>query len=370
MFSRVDRRTWLKSTAAGSLLAACPAILFAQDPAGDCPDCGGLGFLPLKKRRPYFRVEGQGGANAAESVPHRFCPKCRGDRNEQELVDEETERLKTALENHRKWEKETGFALKRVETRHIMVHAQMPVAECVKIGQGFENLAAHLQELTGSMELTRTRPDTYEQMSLFGPEAYAHFRTVLEKLYSVDERGPSWSVSRGLSAFDHTLIPFFQESAETIKNRPPVHGVCFMGGRKQLHVATNNRAPKWLAEGFAEYCEFAALKKNLWRTVYNQKEGPTPGDWVSQLRKFAVDKNLRPWVEQVERDIRDWDARDYLQIFGMTAFLLQTEPKKFLVYVRNLRTAADPTTALEEAYGKSIANLEPECNRWLIRGGK
>ena len=371
MFSTSDRRTWLKEASATLLAATLPIVAYAQDPPpNDCPDCGGLGFLPLKNRRPYFHVEGQAAPKAADAVPHRFCPKCRADRNHQELVDKQTERFKTALDAHKKWEKETNFQLTRVETRHIVVHAQMPLAECVKIGQGFENLAAHLQNLTGSMELTCTRPESYEQICLLGPEAYEHFRTVMEKLYTADERGPMWSIGRGLSAFDHTLIAFFQESLQTLKVRPPVHGVCFMGGRKQLSVATNYRAPRWLSEGFAEYSEFAALKMNLWRTIYNQNQGPKPGDWVSQVRQLAVANQLRPWVEQTGRQLEDWDVRDYLQSFGMVAFLLQSEPKKFLVYTRKLKAGVEAEKALEDAYEKSIGKLDTECVRWLAGGGK
>ncbi|WP_425615600.1 hypothetical protein NA78x_005525 [Anatilimnocola sp. NA78] len=371
MFSPIDRRTWLKKAAAFSLATVASVPISAQEaPKNDCPDCGGLGFLPLKNRRPYFHVEGQPAPKAADAVPHRFCPKCQANRNQQELVDEQTARLKTARDSHQKWEKETNLQLTRVETRHVVVHTQMPSPECVKMAQGFENLVGHLQNLTGSMELTCTRPESYEQMCFVGSEPYEHFRSVMEKLYSLEERGPSWSVGRGLVAFDHTLMAFFYETPQTMKLRPPVHGVCFMGGRKQLNVATNYRAPRWLSEGFAEYCEFAALKKNLWRSVYNQNEGPKPGDWVSQLRELFAANRLRPWVEQTIRQLEDWDARDYLQSFGMVAFLLQTEPKKFLRCTRQLKAGVVAEKALEEAYETSIAKLDTEFGRWLQAGGR
>jgi hypothetical protein len=385
MFSR---RRLLQSALLSAPLAIYPMnVALAQDPkrprnfqkfAGQaineastgCEDCAGLGILPVKNRKPYYHIEGQPAPKAADAVAVRWCPKCQPDKKDQELIDEQTERFKTALDAHKNWEKEFGLPLVRIETRHIVVHTQMPPAECLKMAQGFEALASHLQDLTGTMELTRTRPETYDMMCFLEQQNFEKFRTVLEKLWSVEERGTSWSQSRGIAAFDHNMLPFFYESRHTLPQRPPVHGVCFMGGRRQLYVATQYRAPRWLAEGFAEYCEFAALKSNLWHTVYNANPGPTPGDWVSQVRQLAVAGQLRPWEEQMKRELDLWDVRDYLQTFGMVAFLIQTEPKKFLEVTRKLLAGTDCGKAIEEAYGKPITKLEPECAKWLAAGGR
>ena len=367
---QLSRREFLTAAAAGTLAIAIPSKLGSQECLDPCEDCAGLGIMPLKNRKPYYHIEGQPPPKAENAMAARWCPKCQADKKDQELIDAQTERFKTALDAHKKWEKETGFSLTRIETRHIVVHTQMPPAECLKIAQGFEVLAAHLQDLTGNMELTRTRPETYEMMCFLEQPPFEHFRIVLEKLWTVDERGPSWSQSRGIGAFDHQLLPFFYETRVLLAQRPPVHGVCFMGGRRQLYVATNYRAPRWLAEGFAEYCEFVAMKKNLWHTVYNMNPGPTPGDWVSQVRQLAEAGQLRPWQEQMTRDIRDWDVRDYLQTFGMAAFLIQTKPKEFLSVTRKLRAGTEDKVAIEEAYGKTIDKLEPECTKWLVAGGR
>jgi hypothetical protein len=365
----LNRREWLSVAAATSLISGSRS-LFSQDPDRNCEECGGLGFLPLKNRKPYFHVEGQAAPKPADAVPHRFCPKCQPDRKDQELVDEQTDRLKNAAAGNKQWEKEAGYPLTRVESRHVTVHAQVPLPECIQIGQGFENYAAYVQNLTGTMELTRTSPANYEMICLLGQEKYEHFRTVLEKLWSVEERGPAWSQSRGIAAFDHEKLPFFYETLPTLKQRPPVHGVCFMGGRRQLNIATNFRASRWLAEGYAEFSEFVSLKRNLWRTIYNMNPGPEPGDWVSQVRQLAMNKQLRPWEEQIKRDLSEWDARDYLQTFGMVAFLLQTEPKKFLSFTRKLRAGTEEQQALEEAYEKSLAKLDADCTKWLITRGR
>ena len=109
MAAELNRREWLQTTAAVAVplaIAASTGQLLGQDPtvevpkrprnlldfagqaggeaATDCLDCAGLGFLPLKNRKPYVHIEGQPPPKAADAVPHRFCPKCRPDRKEQE----------------------------------------------------------------------------------------------------------------------------------------------------------------------------------------------------------------------------------------------------------------------------------------------
>jgi hypothetical protein len=367
MTTPLTRRSLLQS--AGSLaFASAGASLAAAQVPSTCKTCHGANFLPLRNRKPYVHVEGQAPPRPADAIPHRFCPDCQADRDPLELVEQQVARLKVAFDSHKKWERETGFRLTRVETRHITIHSQFPVSEGIKIGQACENLAAHLQGVTNSMELTPTQPDNYEQMCLADKRSYDHLREVLERLYTPNQRGEQWSTGRGLSAFDHYLMPFLYETPQTIKRRPLPHGVCFFAARRQLTMATNSRAPRWLIEGFAEYCEFAALKKNLWYSVYNQNPGPEPGDWTSQLRQLVSKRELRPWDEQIERDLRDWDAKDYLHVFGMVGFLLNSAPQKFLAYVRTLRTKADSLAILEDSFGLPAANLQTECNRWLLTG--
>jgi hypothetical protein len=367
----LDRREWLQVAGVSLVgLAARGGTVAGQDLLNDCEDCGGLGFLPLKNRRPYVYVEGMPLPKAADAVSHRYCPRCQPGKNDEHLVAEQAERLKTAIETHKRWERETSFSLVRIETRHVTVHAQMPPLECRDIGMAVENYAAHVQNLTGTMELTRSRPDQYEIMCLLGQPAFERFRSVMERLYTPEQRGETWSATRGLRAVDHSLIPFFYEEQQFLKRRPPAHGVAFMAGRKQLYLQTNYKAPRWLAEGYAEYSEYVALKKNLWHTVYNENPSPTPGDWVSQLSQLAAAGQLRPWAQQMNRDLRDYDVRDYLQTFGMVSFLIQSEPKKFLQYTRNLRAGQEDAKALETAYGKTLAQLEPECAKWIVTHGR
>jgi len=388
----LNRRQWLSASAA---VAVSGSTLLAQEPkaqqpkrpanllefaggqaagggavgaVGDCKDCGGLGFLPLKNRKPYFHVEGQPLPKAADAVPHRYCPTCQAGKDDKDLVAEQTERFKTALDGHQKWEKETGFNLLRVETRHVEVHGQFPLPEAIKIGQAFESLAAHLQSLTGTMELTQTRPESYEIVALLEKPAMEHFRTVLEKIYTVEKLGEHWGLTKGVPAVDGFPLPFFYQTAADTKNRPYAHGICFLGGRKQVRVATNERAPRWLQEGFAEYCEFAGMKANLWRTVYNENPPPPLGSWAQQVRQLALAKQLRSWPEQMKRELRDYDARDYLQTFGMVAFLLQSDPQKFLALTRKLRTGLAEEKALEESYAMAIPALEAACVKWLAAG--
>lgn len=374
MRERLPRRAWLFRC--GSAALAASLALPSRQSAGQlipggkfCAACDGLGYVPLAKRTPYVWVEGQKLPKGAAAVPHQPCVVCEAGSPLAELALAEDKRLETATGPHLAWERDTGFSLTRVETRHAVIHCQLPAGESLKIGQAFERLHAELQKMLGSMRLSVTRPATYEIMALLEKPSYDHFRQIMEKRFTREQLGDNWALSRDAAAWDHSLLPFFYETRRTMLQRPHAHGVCFMGGRRQIQVASGYQAPIWLYEGFAELCEFLALRANLWRSVYNQNPGPRDGDWPIQLRQAAIGKNLRPWPEQFKRELRDWDAVDYLQTFGMTAYLFSQAPKKFLAYIRLLRERRPPEEALVAAYEKPVEELDAACLKWIVGGG-
>jgi hypothetical protein len=70
----------------------------------------------------------------------------------------------------------------------------------------------------------------------------------------------------------------------------------------------------------------------------------------------------------IKRELRDFEPGDYPQSLGMVAFLLDSEPAKFLQLVRLIRQGKDCQAALEEAYGKDLAAVAQACAKWLARG--
>ena len=88
--------------------------------------------------------------------------------------------------------------------------AQLPPNEAQAVGVALEAMTAHLQQLTGSMELTSTRPDTYEILIILGKPNYLGFLRLMQAEWA-DKVGNDWallpdvagSTVEGTSFFHH-----------------------------------------------------------------------------------------------------------------------------------------------------------------------
>jgi hypothetical protein len=234
------------------------------------------------------------------------------------------------------------------------------------VGQAIETLTLHLKRVTDSLLLASTHPDTLELMILWEKSAWDKFRKVMEKLYTLEQLGPGWTSAQLYNAYDHVNTPHTYETPKSINIRPPSCGAVFIIGRRQLRLAADWHAPFWLAEGFAAYCDNVVHKVNRWYSVYDVKTIPT-GDWFVDAKKLAGESKLRPWNEMIKRELRDWEPPDHVQTMASAAFLLESEPTKFLKLLKRLRDREDQTTALEETYKGTLDELQERCVKWLAK---
>lgn len=363
------RREYLASaTALGAAVAFRTAS--AQDdaarPSNNCPRCGGSGRVPLKEAQPFVWVEGASEPRAAAAIGEQACPVCQTEPQTEQIAAEKQQQIDGALANHRQWEERTGWQLTCVLTRHAAIHTQVTAAQAKSVGTAIEQLMLHLQRITSSLALTPTRPDQYEQILLWERPAWDKFREVMETLYTPQQLGESWRSARQMNSYDHYVTQHLYETAETIRQRPLTCGPVFLAARRQIERATGRHASLWLTEGFAAYGDRAVHKVNRWYTLYSQDQTPPTGDWLAEARKLAARAQLRSWPQILQRELRDWQPADYAQTLGMTAFLLESEPAKFVDFVRRLATGEPDTSALEDAYQQPMDRLEQLCSRWLL----
>jgi hypothetical protein len=90
------------------------------------------------------------------------------------------------------------------------------------------------------------------------------------------------------------------------------------------------------------------------------------GDWLVDAKKLAADSKLRSWKEMMSRELRDWEPQDHVQTTATAAFLLESEPAKFLKLLKRLRDREDQAAALEETYKANLDDLQDRCAKWLL----
>ena len=358
-----------RSALAGSLGILLHAHSAGKEPptslVPDCPRCGGFGRIPLKDARPWIWIEPAAAPKWDSIIGEQPCPICQSDTTAAKIAQELQECFETAQENHRRWEQRTGWKLTLAITRHATLHSQLTTAQTRAAATALEALTMHLKRLTGSLALATTRPDTLELMLLLEKSSWDAFRNVLEGLYTREQLGEAWAPVRDLNAYDHPAIPHLYETPQTIRIRPPSCGATFIVARRQLNLAAGSSAPFWLAEGFAAYGDYIVHKLNRWYTTYAGESVP-PGDWMASAKQLAADSMHRDWSDFFRRELRDWEPRDHFQSMAVVAFLLESEPARFLDYLRRLKSGDQPPLALESAYSAPIKDLEDRWLRWIL----
>lgn len=363
-----NRRIFLAATG----MTAASAIAFPRRAAADidpaCPKCRGTGLVPLTKPKPFAFVEGAGPFQAKDAVHAEPCPTCQPKADRTPLVEQATEQHETTSLKHREWEEHLDGRLVHVETRHVSIHTQHQPAQARRIGMAVEAFTIHLQKTTGSLELTSTRPSTYQQMLLLGEPAWTKFRTVMETLYTQEQLGQPWLPARQFMAYDFPDIPHAYIQPERLRELPPEYQAVKFAATRQMMLATNWKAPEWLWEGLGAYGQQAALGDVRISTVYSSEKGPKAVYSFRDARQQASQRKLRPWPDMLQRELRDFEAADYFQSLGMVSFLLDSEPARFLDFLRLLKSGTFCQPALEEAYGKDLAGLQLANAKWLARG--
>jgi len=99
--------------------------------------------------------------------------------------------------------------------------------------------------------------------------------------------------------------------------------------------------------------------------VYDVKTIPV-GDWFNDARKLASEVKLRPWKDMMKRELRDWETQDHVQTMATAAFLLESEPARFLKLLKRLRRGEEQAAALEETYLAPLDELQDRCAKWLL----
>ena len=69
------------------------------------------------------------------------------------------------------------------------------------------------------------------------------------------------------------------------------------------------------------------------------------------------------------RDLMDYSLIHYVEACAMVAYLLESDPQKFLDFADEIKLGRKSEQALEAAYGKSVEELEEKWLQWLKRRG-
>ncbi|MGD0094663.1 MAG: hypothetical protein ABSE73_32535, partial [Planctomycetota bacterium] len=305
-----------------------------------CEKCMGTKFLPRLPFVPYVSLQ-RDMPNPAAAVPWQYCPQCQHEANNSALLQAEAERLKTVPEAHRRWVERTGLQLLYAETHHVALHAQLSEASLRQVAGALEKLAQCLEEATFTTVLCQTRPATHELLIFSdqkGTTAYKHIRP--RQGGEDDER--------------------HRQFVMAVPGAPPVENqALFRLGRMFMAEATDGKAPAWLEEGFAAWCENAVAHRILNYPQTAAADAVKPGEnWNAALRRLASQGKL-PRLDHVFSMSRgNMTPTDYAAGYSLVEFLLKSNPREFVRFVLELRSGTATAAALDRVLGRNVGELQ------------
>jgi len=325
-----------------------------------CATCLGTGFTPFGTPRHLVRGVKDPPPPNPMLAPWKQCAKCKAGMDDTGLADAEASRMKdpatgAAADN---WTQMAGGNLSSVETRHITFRSQLAPAQSKVVADMLEQLTEHLQMITRVTVLTPTRPGTHELFLFTDRGAYEKVRDAVAPNPNIDRA--ALSKISGMSGRNKSLF-------HVQPPQKPEHMGLFLMGRMSMTEASNAKAPFWLVEGFAAYCENTITKKNLCYTIsYELNDIKFTPNWNDDVRKFALKKQLKPWKDVFFASGVGMKPLEYLTCYSMVSFLIKSDPQRFTKLVLAVREGHPSPVALKLAYGRSVEDLQNMWAAWAL----
>ncbi|MBE7463958.1 MAG: hypothetical protein HS116_10800 [Planctomycetes bacterium] len=339
-----------------------PAPKVAPPPEPAKPGLAAI-YQPILPPRAFVHLESEVPPPPQAWIPWMFQANYTGSRDPKVLLDEAKASYETVEQKHRNWETITGMQLVRVDTHHITVHAQLPEATAKNVGLQIEQLTNLLQQQTRSIALTPTRPHTHEILILWDEVGYNKLIDAFEKQVP----GEHWKLARQSTGGMSRNLGYF--NSKQAQAPGPHHMALFQFAKQSMLEATDGQAPAWLSEGFAALCENMVTQKNLVYSFRYEANAVKFGEnWDQDIRKFALQSKLKTWDLIFPLDLIGMGSLDYLTCYSMVSYLYKSDNQRFIKLVDAIRAGRDSQAAVEEAYGRKLAEIQAMWGQWAMRG--
>ena len=312
-----------------------------------CEKCMGTKFLPRLPFMPYVFLQ-KDMPNPAAAVPWQYCPQCQHEQNNSALLQAEAERLKTVVDSHKRSEEQARVQLAYAETHHVTLHAQLPESALRQVAGALEKLAGQLEQATLTTVLCQTRPGTHELVILADQQALAFRHGTHMRHGEADERHKQTIISvQGMT--------------------PPAENMALSRmGFMFMAEATDGKAPAWLLEGFAAFCENAVTHKNLYYPRTNAPDTIKPGEnWDSGLRRLAEQGKLPQLEHLFALGHHNMSPTECAASYSLVAFLFKANPRDFVRYVLEARGGVSSAEALDRIYGRNVKDMQTVWAKWV-----
>lgn len=336
-----------------------PPPVVAVDPPTVCMDCQGSTFVPLPSYRPYVWDYKDPAPDPASAVPFFPCSRCQRGVDLRVSVAAEFDRMKGAPATINEWTRKLKARVECGETRYVSVVVQLQSSTMKGLLQQMDRLTQYVQTTFRSALLTRTRPDTHRLIVVWDRADYDRLIDVL----AAEQPEQNWALARRATGRVGRECSFF--NAQRGLGTPVEHRALFQFAQMLILEGTDGKAPDWLVEGFASYCENVMLKENLCDSLRPARNEVRLGaNWKSEMVRYARQKQLVSWDRILKLDLVSMKPLDDLTCYSMVCFLA-VDAARFNTLLVDLRAGVDSQRAIEHAYGRSLDDLQKMWVKWV-----
>ena len=278
-----------------------------------------------------------------------------------EAIERAEREHEVVLAQHAQWEERLGEKLLLVQTRHVAIHTQLKPADAKRVGEAVEQMTLRLQRIALSLAITPTRPSGYPQVILWGEPAWIKFREVMERSTPRAARRRVAQRRQGNDVRPREGRPSVSDCQDCSRCAGRVFRGQARGNAANLDRHESSRPPPWLIEGLPGYAQDAVLDSARVFTIYALGRGPNKPVTLAEAARTAAAKQFRPWDKLLVRELRDFEAADYIQSLAMTAYLSRRAAGE----IHGLRRA---TGCRNRARRRSKRRMASRRATWKLRG--
>ena len=147
-----------------------------------------------------------------------------------------------------------------------------------------------------------------------------------------------------------------------------LHKIAHAAGHLAIeNYKTHGNTPDWLGEGFAGRSEIEALKEPRIYCIQYVAGGPgqrAPHEWRKTVRDAIVRRTIPSFPKLFEKKVGEMSVVDWSMSVSVVTWLAETQPRKMVKLMDEIKKGKDSREALEAALEKPVAEIEKDWQKW------
>ncbi|MBI3832219.1 MAG: hypothetical protein HY291_22040 [Planctomycetes bacterium] len=334
-----------------------------------CPTCKNRGFKTTTKAdQAYMLFESDPAPDPELYFGWTPCPDCKLGLEMKQRFENQKDRLAKRTEVYAAHEKAMGLAFIDFETRNATGHFQTTPVEARDCAKYFEKLSRLLREHCEGDAYLKANPAAQHMVVCENGERYALYLERFSKSHPENE-GNWKDLARTTSSFGSRNLTVIRRDAVAATSAGLGHITVFVYAQMLVHEACDSKAPIWFCEGFSSLCE-SLIFENPWcySIRYEQNKLSFDVNWTQAVAKGVKDDKIQEWEVLFTREMISMPVLEYQECWSIVRYLYKADAVGFAKLPELFKQGLETKKALEQAFGKPLAQLEKEWRLSAAQG--